>query len=102
MANPKLVVCALYNKVYQSVEGCYVAPSVGLMIRDNGRVLYRLNPHFEEDLELREIGSFDENCQFHPLMEGSVPTFKVHSWDEYKAPEVDISRKPPEVVPASN
>lgn len=97
MANPKMVVCGVFNKVYNSVELCYTAPTVGLIIRDNSPMLYRVNPHFQEDYELREIGSFDENCQFVPLMKDGHPTYNVHSWDEYKSPEQNIAKVNPDV-----
>lgn len=85
----KLKCCAVYNKVYGRVEGCYTAPSVGIMIRDNAQFLNRVSPHFEDDLELREIGEFsDDGLTFIPL-----DSVVVHSWDEYKSPEVDISKK---------
>lgn len=80
----KLVACSVYNKAYERVEGVYVAPSVGLMIRDNSKFLARVSPNFIEDLELREIGSFsDDGTIFNAL-----PEPVIHSWDEYKNPEV--------------
>lgn len=83
----KLKLCSVYNKVYGRVEGCYTAPSVGVMIRDNSQFLARVSPHFEEDLELREIGEFsDDGLVFTPC------EIVVHSWDEYKKPEIDITK----------
>lgn len=85
----KLKLCAVYNKVYGRVEGAYTAPSVGLMIRDNSQFLARVSPHFLEDLELREIGEFsDDGLSFTAL---DVPV--VHSWEEYKQPEVKVTDK---------
>lgn len=84
----KLKVCAVYNKQYGRVEGVYTSPSVGMMIRDNAPFLAKVSPHFETDLVLREIGEFsDDGLTFFPLVD-----VVEHSWDEYKAPEVDISK----------
>lgn len=80
---------AVYNKVYDRVEGVYTAPTAGLAIRDNTPFLQRVSPHFLEDLELREFGNFSsDGLTFIPC----EPV--VHSWDEYKQPEIDISKKP--------
>lgn len=85
----KLKLCSVYNKNYGRIEGTYVSPSIGLMIRDNSPFLAKVSPHFLEDLELREIGEFsDDGLTFVPLKEQIV-----HSWDEYKAPEVPVEHK---------
>lgn len=80
----KLKLFSVYNKPYCRVEGCWVAPSAGLAIRDNSQFLNRVSPHFQEDLVLYEIGEFsDDGLSFSAL--GSPVS---HSWDEYKHPEV--------------
>lgn len=81
-----LVCCAVHNKAYDRIEGCYVSPTVGLMIRDNAPFLAKVSPHFEEDLELVEIGSFEGSTFYscEPI---------VHSWNEYKHPEKEIEHK---------
>lgn len=84
----KLKVCSVYNKQYGRVEGVYVSPSIGMMIRDNSPFLANVSPHFIDDLELREIGEFsDDGLDFLPCNEQIV-----HSWDEYKSPEVKVEK----------
>lgn len=83
-----LKVFAIHNKPYDRIEGCWVSPSAGLAIRDNSQFLARVSPHFTEDLELLEIGSFSDDSDWKPI---STPI--LHSWEEYKKPEVDISDK---------
>lgn len=85
----KLKLCSVYNLKYKRVEGCYVAPTVGMMIRDNSPFLAKVSPHFIEDLALYEIGEFsDDGMTFCPL-----PEPVLHSWEEYKNPEIDITKK---------
>ncbi|QCS37133.1 hypothetical protein [Tortoise microvirus 58] len=70
---------------YERIHGLTCAPNVALAIRDISPTLKRVAPHFLDDMELREIGYFDSDLEFHP-----TPAV-VHSWDEYKDPEQPVT-----------
>lgn len=80
----QLKLFAVRDKNYERIEGAFCSPSAGLAIRDNANFLARVSPHFRDDMELLEIGTFSEDGKsFSPL---EVP--EIHSWDEWKQPEV--------------
>lgn len=81
----KLVVCALYDKTRERLFTTLSDSSVGKLIRDNARSVQQVFPHFLEDIELLEIGTFDEETK---AFDAIKPV--VHSWDEYKHPETDV------------
>lgn len=61
--------------------GLFNAPTAGSMIRNHSRMLHQLNPNFENDFCIVELGYYEDG-----ILHG-FDSPVIHSWDEYKCPE---------------
>lgn len=77
----KQVLYALRDVAHGNIFGTAIQPNVSLLIRDVSPVLAKQLPHFDEDLDILEIGYF-EDLGFHPI---DIPV--IHDWSEYTKPE---------------
>lgn len=85
----------VYDKVSEHTLLYRFAPTAGAFIRDNGSQLYQINPNFEAEYLLFEIGAVND---FSPTDVDSpfVSNLVAHTWDEYKKPEVKVTKSEPD------
>ncbi len=68
--------------------GIFNAPTSGAMIRNHSRMLHQVNPNFENDFRIVELGYYEDG-----ILHG-YDSPVIHSWDEYKNPENPVESVP--------
>lgn len=74
---------AVFDKISNNVFQIGICSTAGAFVRSIAPMLSKMNPYFEDEMLLYEVGSLDE-VQRITNTNGS---WKLLSWDVYKRPE---------------
>lgn len=77
----------VFDNIDNKVLSYFDAPTFGHVIRNNWRFFQKMNPYFDEDWLVFEVGSISDNGM--PVF---YSDFKSLDWSEYLNPEIQSER----------
>lgn len=81
----------IVDDVEERTVAYYEAPNFAIVIRNNYKVFEKINPNYQSDWKVYEIGEYQPG-EILPVFLVSICDYIPHSWSEFNFPEEVVQK----------